>query len=495
MEKMSKDNERKLLKALDKAATMSIGNSDPDDVLIKVATEYKLTPPELSRVVEAYNKAKSVAYLKKAAAEDRAADFPIADMSKISGRIYGMEKIESEAVIPLRDYASMYFGQPLEKTAAEEDKRTFAQKYLFNKDTHKEIIGGAAKKVAGIGKHVVDKAKEISSDLKKPAETYADLRGIEHKAGERVATPRARESVWKEAMDHFHVQDHIKTILTNRVRETMNKRACELKKIAEYCEHFRPADLVKVARTLVNGYGEKHAEEMINELNMNMKCNRLPRNIEKTAHAVIFPCSEPYLSLSKIAALSTTLATAKKDLDWFVKEAEDEGPNALAKRLGDVTQFLGSGEKARKDNIDINTGMPTEWDNYLKELNSKRMLYNLYRSDPVIQSYPLYDVADTYNEVLNTTPSLADNKAWMRAALRRSLTQGKAVDPFEIKDMLMANKEKTVGAKNYTETVARMGQGDEDKGFGGKGGKDRGGQANDFSRISTPSEEEEEGNA
>ncbi len=398
---MSKDNERKLLKALDKAATLSIGNSDPDDVLIKVATEYKLTPPELSRVVEAYNKAKSVAYLKKAAAEDRAGDFPLADMSRISSRIYGMEKTEAELVIPMRNYASEY-----------------------------------------IASESLDKVASVEVAIPTP----------------RFRTAvRARESVWKEAMDHFDVQKNVKTILVNRVRETSNKRACELKKIAEHCEHFRPADLVKVARTLVNGYGDKHAGEVIDELNLNMKCNRLPKNIEKTAHAVIFPCSEPYISLSKIAGLTTKLDAAKKDLDWFEKVAEDEGPNILAKATSGINKILTDPDKPRKDNIDINTGMPTEWDNYLKELNAKRMLYNLYRFDPIIQSYPLSDVADTYNEVVTTTPGLADNKAWMRATLRRSLTQGKSIDPFEIKDMLMAQTQKTVGGKNYADTVSKMG--------------------------------------
>lgn len=404
---MSKDNERKLLKALDKAATLSIGNSDPDDVLIKVASEYNLTPPELCRVVEAYNKAKSVAYLKKAASEDRAGDFPLADMSRISGRIYGMDKVEAEADIPLRDYASAYITTEFDKVASE---------------------------------------KETAVTV-------------------RVTTPRARESVWKEAMDHFDVQKNVKAILTNRLRDNMTKRAMALRKIASYCEHFRPVELTKVARTLVNGYGEKQANEMIDELNMNMKCNRLPKNIEKTAHAVIFPCSEPYVSLSKIAELNTVVSKAKADLAWFEKEAEDIGPNVLARSLGDFSQMLGSAEKSRKDNLDIGTGMPTEWDNYLKELNSKRMLYNLYRFDPVIQSYPISDVASTYNEVLTTTPGLADNTAWMRAALRRSLTQGKAVDPFEIKDMLMAQSQKTTGAKDYASTVKAMsGSDSEDRG-------------------------------
>lgn len=394
---MSKENERKLLKALDKAATMSITETDPNKVLVKVAQEFKLTHPELCRVTEAYNKAKSVAFLKKASSEDRANDFPLADMTKISESIYGVEKTAEEKTFPVRNYADMYNSTLFEKTAAE--------------------------------------TKTESTP--------------------RPAVPRSRASVWKQASEYYESQSAVKSILDNKRRNFKVQRDYTLKKVASICEHMKKDELTKVARLLVNAYGIEKGAEYIKEINQNVKCNKLPENLQKTAHAAMFPIGEVYLGLSDIHSLGLQLDRSRKDFEWFQKNAEDVEPGPLVKQVGDLSKLLVI-EPKTPEAVDIHTAMPSKWDPHLKNLEAKKMIYDLYRFDPVVQSYPLSDVGDAYNEIVGTTPALADNKAWMRASLRRMLTQGKAVDPFEIKDMLASAGSRAQAAKEYAALVGHL---------------------------------------
>ena len=58
------------------------------------------------------------------------------------------------------------------------------------------------------------------------------------------------------------------------------------------------------------------------------------------------------------------------------------------------------------DFVDPQTGMKPEWDTYLKALEANKLLYELYRFDPVIQSYPFNDVHDPLLSDVSLPPRL-----------------------------------------------------------------------------------------
>lgn len=397
MEKMSKSNEKKLLKALDKAANLSRSGLEPDHVLTKVAREFQLTPAEICRVTETYNKAKSVAFLKQASSDIRANDFPLANSSAVIKSIYEKTAVETTSKsTPMKNYAAMcsYGDKGCEKVASEKPE--------------------------------IERSSSCSRDT---------------------------GSIFKEAMAYKDLQDHIRTDLTDKYSGLRQSLEVSMQKVAKYCEFSHSKELKKIARLTINAYGDQ-GQKFIDDVNKRMLKPTIP-TLEKTAHAAMFPVGEPYVSIAEAFTEGQALVKVAKDLDFFHKQADADLTSALgaSKALKEVMSGPASG---KPEFIDAQTGMSPEWDNYLKALNAKRMLYNLYRFDPIVKSYPLEDVTQVYNEIAELTPSLSDNKAWMRAATRRLLTQGSAADPFELKDMLTGEKERVTSKKDYTTMLTNV---------------------------------------
>ena len=402
MEKMSKNNEKKLLRALDKAANLSRSGLEPDHVLTKVAGEFQLTPQEICRVVETYNKAKSVAFLKNASSDFRANDFPLADSKKVISNIYSKEEKEAtEKDIPLKDYAAMCSYTQQEKVAAEAAP-------------HK---------------------RDRSCD-------------------------RDKASIWKEALAFEDLQNGVQKDLETTYAETRKKLENSMQKVSKHCEFAKEKELKKVARLIINAHG-KQGEMFIDDINKRMMKPTLPI-LEKTAHAAMFPIGEPYIAIAEAFTQGEKLAKVAKDMEFFQKQA-DAGLEAAIGASSALKNVMKSPAKAKPEFIDSRTGLSPEWDNYLKALQAKKMLYTLYRFDPLIKSYPLEDVTEVYNEMAELTPSLANNKAWMRATMRRMLTQGKVSDPFELKDMMTGESQHTQALQSHVNTLTSM-YGDAERG-------------------------------
>jgi len=395
MEKMSKNNEKKLLRALDKAANLSRSGLEPNHVLTKVAGEFQLTSSEICRVVETFNKAKSVAFLKSASSDIRANDFPLADSKEVVKNIFGeQEKTADVKDIPLKNFAAMCsYEKGCEKVASEK----------------------------------TETVRERSCD-------------------------RDKGSIWKEAMVYAETQKSLKQDLLDDYASTRQTLEKSMLKIAKHCEFARDKELKKVARLIINSYG-KQGENFIDDINQRMLKPSLPK-VEKTAFAAMFPVGAPYIDIAEAFTSGEKLVKIAKNIDYFDKQAGGDIISALGGKA--IDEVLKAPKKTSPAYIDPRSGLSPEFDNYLKSLQAKKMLYNLYRFDPIIKSYPLEDVTDMYNEISELTPSLSNNKAWMRAATRRMLTQGKAADPFELQQMMSGEESKTKAMQNYVGTLKDM---------------------------------------
>jgi hypothetical protein len=435
MEKMSKSDERRLLKALEKAAMLSQGDYDPNQVLIKVSGEFNLTATEIARVVETYNKAKTVSYLKKTSSEHRASDFPVADVQAVVRGIFCHEKKAEENPVSLRNYTEQSFGvSSLEKAAS----------------------------------------------------------------GSRPAVPRAAASIWKEAMEFVDECKSLEKQLRDDYARCRRQLEVHLSKVASYCQSCPEKEIHKISRIIVNAYGEQ-GKFLINDLNARMSKARLV-HMEKSASAVLFPPNDPYMAICDAFHAGQRLVAVIRNQQTFEKlsskknkaddTAPDEGvftsdPSAVYREL------FGKDVSPRGDlSVDPETGLQNEWSNYLKSLKARKMLYNMYRSDPIIKSFPLESVLETYNDLAELTPTLSHNKAWMRAAMRRALQQASvsgshsAMDPFELEKMLASEKTKVDTGKAYADTVKNIFQ--DGDGERSKGGSRGGGGAKEVQIHLTP---------
>jgi hypothetical protein len=124
MKTLSKPEERNLVKAIERAISYTNKGESPDAALTKVAKEEKLTPPFIQRMVEAFNKSKSVYTMKEASEQDRHKPFELADANTIISNLYtdSTEK-EAAAVEPLKTVFSfgldaMLHAKPMDKVAS-----------------------------------------------------------------------------------------------------------------------------------------------------------------------------------------------------------------------------------------------------------------------------------------------------------------------------------------------------------------------------------------
>jgi predicted DNA-binding WGR domain protein len=111
MEKMSDQEERRIMNALERAVGMTNGGMNPNDALSKVAEDERFAPPVVQRMVEAYNVSKTLAHMKNANGPARADSFPLADAERVLRHIYP-ENVEAPAAKAASVYKPSDYSQP-----------------------------------------------------------------------------------------------------------------------------------------------------------------------------------------------------------------------------------------------------------------------------------------------------------------------------------------------------------------------------------------------
>jgi uncharacterized coiled-coil protein SlyX len=112
-------DESRIVRAIEEAIAWANTGLTPNQAIQKVAEAQQLMPPVIARMVEGFNKSKTVYHLKTAAEADRAKPFELADTAQIVAAIYDrpavVEKVAGQ--LPTADFSRL--GLPvMEKVAA-----------------------------------------------------------------------------------------------------------------------------------------------------------------------------------------------------------------------------------------------------------------------------------------------------------------------------------------------------------------------------------------
>ena len=400
MEKMSKTEQRKMLKALDKAADYTKDGMSPDQALTKVAKEYDFNAPRIERLCEAYNKANAVAYMKTASEEDRAENHPIANINNVISNIYGeQEKTASELVFKKRDYASIQYTESMGKTASE---------FVPKTNITKQSIGYALEAIQGQLERLTKHAEE-----------------------KRVKAER-------------------------KVTNGLNELTGEIQKIPLTRQGRK--QLEKIAQYMVDAYGEERGHLLINAVNANIDDpDRYMDCMPKKAKAVVLPSEKIYKIASQLMDDREHMLEMQKMAADSIEVADRAVGKVADNRLAAVLEDLPALLKAPSEpHMDISTGMTGEWDAYAKDLKSRRMLYDMMLHDEEIKGYSPRKTQAAYNDIVETFPELAQKRQILRAMLRKSLAQGGNMDIYEIKDLITAGKEHLNKGKTNAETRNRL---------------------------------------
>lgn len=379
MNSLPRHEQSKLIKAVEMAVDYTRDGMAPNDAIEKVARDGNYTPNYIDRIVQSYNKAKSVFEMNKAASEDRAKSFPIASSQEVIQRIYSPKEKEASSNFKLPgDLSKVDFSKPLEKTASLEKTAYDEELSNFKKQHPSSVLRILENNARFMQKHASIAASEIG----------------------------------------IHREDMLRAI--DDVAYTMSSMSDK--------------QLHKVARLCVNGYpavGDKFMTII------SKKINRDIPNLQKTAHGAVFPHEEPYISMQKAYSCAQKMADAELFYADVQKEAAGSSnmlssffANAAAERVGKPLAGVAGGvDKADKD---INEQLDSNFFNEVKAIDAKRNLYDIILSDD-FKDYQHNEVLNAWNALAKSHPRLMmQNPAAARTLLKQQLNSSGERDLFEI---------------------------------------------------------------
>jgi hypothetical protein len=373
MTPMSKTDESRVIKAIEDAIVLTKEGSSPNEAIEKIATQNQLGPEMIRRVAEAYNKSKSVHWMSKAASpDDRAKSFPLADPSAIIHSIY----------VPKMDKAAS--AEPLQ---------------LPDKDFSR-------------------------ADVVMPM--------LDKQASARRTATITPSSALQRFEKYAGMCNLLEQNMHQKVAENRREFQRSLEKAAEEILPMAPGTFRKVAQMVVNGYPDNG--QMLMTILARKTRKDLPE-LQKTAHAVVFPRKEPYVTICRVFEYAQKIAQSQTDYTLFCKEA----------KLGNVSlkAFLGHSAGAgvsRHLNKEDEGGFDPSGDaldpifsNRLRELEAKRVLMGLILYDPDFEQYRYGDLVKSYNNAVQSVPEAFNNPVVLKNLMVKNLESSGVKDVFELK--------------------------------------------------------------
>lgn len=409
MEKMSKDEERRIMSALQTSVGLVNGGMHPNDAITKVASEQQFGPAVVQRMVEAMNVSKTLSHMKTASGQSRADSFPLADASVVLASMYP-DSVEAPSTKQAAAHVPAELLRPetksFMKVARANQPMPYATQKVAAYAQDPELI---ERKRSGQHRGLMAKVASAKSDY-------------------RVAFDKVLKLA-KEASDYFKV---IGCVDFNEVE----KRA-----YAQYGDMgIQIMDIIQLQGAL-----------------------KVKRASYKERPRVVFDATQsPYKMIAKLAAAAQHMHKKAEDaidvefeLEAFTKQAKREiapedsladvltGDGALpfvkaAIDLGTVAAMGGMSALGLKDpnpeaqrRDALNAVIDPEHESAMNSVKVKAMLNDFVSNDPILSSYDPAELTSSYNHIAQLTPNVAMQPMVMRGMLRKMLQQGGVMEPFE----------------------------------------------------------------
>jgi hypothetical protein len=434
--------EDKLIKTVDRVIEQVNTGTLPSDAVEKVARDESLNPQQIFLVATAFNKSRSVAFMKNASSDSRSSNFDLANPEKIIRAVFKSE--------------------PMSKVAFELPKA--------NLSTMTQIAGAAQAPIE----------KAASAD---PVEGESPIFTRYWRNRSLTAA-----SFVGEVSKYEILKEAVEKKLSDAYNQTLIQFHLSLDKLAAEFRQLQKDDIPAIVQRIVNGYPET-AGSLLKAVAYQTRQD-LP-TLQKTANAAVFPPKQPYLTVCEVYSKAHQLRDAKNALVAFHKEAfdgvflgtalgnlvADQTKNTLIEGAGDVSKAL-LGSATAESSSDYPS---PQLINGLKELESKKNFMQVALYDPDLKKYKINDLINAHNTVNQLAPDYISNTPVYRNLMLRVLETGGRMDPFELKTItdLQGAGEKSKVTKLQAQTLKKELAGDEKpaplKWPGGSGGGDKGG--------------------
>lgn len=436
MEKISKEQEQKIVSALERAIKMANQGETPNAALRKVAEENSFTPPLVRRMVEAFNVSKTLAHMKHASGEARVNSFPIADAEGILKEMYPA-KPSSPAEKQAASFLPTFYDRP--------------EAGNFMKSSLLEV------KLPPL---VEKKAEPYAADPEVIGCKRADkLQGMRKRAENSCST--YRQEVWK-------------------------LRAL-IKEAADYFKQLYRKPFAEVERNVVSEHGAM-GRTLMDMVYTDGRIKEARCDPKSASRRCLFNDQvEPYVTLKRVlksASLVTELVkvAAKDQLDYekLAKEwgypvlsaPEEEVKTALLddvmsdhrvpfeenslvptsevvehpfRKLGFLPDEFATGAmsvlglKDKPDERDMQEALSEALDpvheSKLRSISTQTMLSDFMANDPVISSYDEDSVLKAYNQLSQLAPSVSQQPSVARGLIRRLLQSESIFEPHEAEQL------------------------------------------------------------
>jgi hypothetical protein len=438
MEKLSKEDERRIVSALEKAVTYANSGQHPNDAIYKVACENKFTPPIVQRMVEAFNTSKTLSHIKNAKESDRSATFSVADTSVILDRMYpqnptiktashkvianktdreaflmveafnnGVEFLQKEAInFNKPDYASRDLPTDYKPQPYQRDELSRCRKILDKK--------AALTKAAQLAKQQYTMSFDRILNLTKEASSYFRFIGHIPFAEVESRILNLHGKLGKSAMDTIYEFGGIKEKRASEAfqgqmmfNESVEPYSSINKLIKAAKEFSKLADETVKAEATLNNFVAEHALDSMSKTSKEESIFPLNSLFEKDS------------SVDDVRGNLENFATAGMNLAGIVP-----------------TDYEAAKRKAISEVMD-----PVHEAN-LNAIKTKAILNDFISNDPVLSAGDIdpKTVTTAYNQLIELAPNLSRQPTVLRGMLRRMIQQEGVIEPHEAQQVTAIDK-------------------------------------------------------
>lgn len=422
MKPISPEREHEITKAAEDVVDLVNNGASPNDAVFKVATDTSLTPDFVRRLVEVFNVGRSLHHFKTASADERAAEFPLADADTVLQRMYPSAKQRAKEASEA--FSSAWFAPPP------------------NFNVYTELVQKAAAELT-VPPPQVPATPEVLDRLLKRAYRQRDALRVRYEVAQGDA------NIAKQALGR------------------------DLQKAAEY---FRQRDRMpfnEVESDFVTQYGAR-GQAVMDTL---YKWANLSRWNEKRGSVsptprLYDPTVQPYTYLETILErtrqlqkASSDAECAKAELDEFVAAIDSRMAKHAAVRKGGYPldhlfksaaalptlanmlfindkvgdMFQTTPPDTTGFEAQVNRSIDPEHNRTLRAATVKAMLNEMLTSDPVISQHDPEQVVQAYDRLATTFPTLTSQPELLRGLLSKHLEMG-GTDPYEFMAAVDAEK-------------------------------------------------------
>lgn len=393
IELMNKESEGKLVDSIMEAIKLSNAGSHPNDAIAKVASDKGYNQNYIRRMAEAYNVSKTLKHQKEASGEAKAGEFTIADADAIIGKLYP-DKVSAPATE--KDAAWEPTGADMCET------RIFDLSKAPTLDKHAEVSTYDAQSLDILMNRAI-------GELEKKARTADD-------SHTEMAAAR---------MQLFGNIDKLASYFRTTPHEPFAK--VEAAALQFWGDEIKP---------LMNTLWDVSKRAQFNE-----KRASGPEKVQykdvtpyKLLNAIV-DNRRQYVKAATVYAAASKSATDYKDevnlrIRMFSKVAGILAPAMLGSMLGKGLPASGGGKLPSELEV-----IPLDYENERRGIQSKLMLHDFMRHDPVISKAAPERVIKSFNDISAMAPRAVESPMIMRGLLRKSV-EAESFDPYELANIL-----------------------------------------------------------